>query len=194
MKKRVFIIHGWGGYPEEGWFPWLKGELEKKGFTVYIPFMPKSNKPEINSWVNKVDKITHKVNNSTYFIGHSIGCQTILRYLQTLSDKTKIGGVILIAGWFALTPESTETKEEKKIAKPWLDAPINFKKIRDIGKNIIAIFSDNDPDVDFKENSKIMIKELNAKVILLHNKGHFSGSDKVTKLPIVLKEMLKMAQ
>jgi hypothetical protein len=27
--KRVFIIHGWEGYPEEGWFPWLKKELEK---------------------------------------------------------------------------------------------------------------------------------------------------------------------
>ena len=20
MKKRVFIVHGWGGHPEEGWF------------------------------------------------------------------------------------------------------------------------------------------------------------------------------
>ena len=28
--KRVFIIHGWDGYPEEGWFPWLKEELEKE--------------------------------------------------------------------------------------------------------------------------------------------------------------------
>lgn len=24
--KRVFITHGWDGYPEEGWFPWLKKE------------------------------------------------------------------------------------------------------------------------------------------------------------------------
>ena len=26
MSKRVFIIHGWGGYPEEGCFPWLKND------------------------------------------------------------------------------------------------------------------------------------------------------------------------
>ena len=32
MKKRVFIVHGWDGYPEEVWFPWLKKELEAKGF------------------------------------------------------------------------------------------------------------------------------------------------------------------
>ena len=34
MNKRVFIAHGWDGYPEEGWFPWLKKELETKGFEV----------------------------------------------------------------------------------------------------------------------------------------------------------------
>jgi len=30
MQKRVFIIHGWDGYPEEGWFPWLKKKLKEK--------------------------------------------------------------------------------------------------------------------------------------------------------------------
>ena len=25
--KRVFIVHGWGGHPDEGWFPWLSSEL-----------------------------------------------------------------------------------------------------------------------------------------------------------------------
>ena len=28
--KRAFIIHGWGGHPEERWYPWAKNELEKK--------------------------------------------------------------------------------------------------------------------------------------------------------------------
>jgi len=26
--KTVYIIHSWEEYPEEGWFPWLKKELE----------------------------------------------------------------------------------------------------------------------------------------------------------------------
>ena len=30
MKKRVFIIHGWGGKPDEHWLPWLEEELAKK--------------------------------------------------------------------------------------------------------------------------------------------------------------------
>ena len=48
MSKRVFVIHGWGGYPEEGWKPWLKKELEKRGFTVFVPAMPDTEHPKMN--------------------------------------------------------------------------------------------------------------------------------------------------
>jgi len=44
--KRAYIIHGWDGYPEEGWFPWLKKELENKGYHVEIPSMPNSKHPK----------------------------------------------------------------------------------------------------------------------------------------------------
>ena len=64
MQKRVFIIHGWEGYPEEAWFPWLKKELETRGFEVFVPSMPDSGNPKIEVWVpflknlvGKCDKI-----------------------------------------------------------------------------------------------------------------------------------------
>lgn len=62
MSKRVFIIHGWGGYPDEGWLPWLKIELEKKNFEVFIPAMPDTDEPKINSWVSHLQKIAADAN------------------------------------------------------------------------------------------------------------------------------------
>lgn len=47
MPRRIFIIHGWGGTPKEGWFPWLKREFESKGFEVFIPQLPDSDNPRI---------------------------------------------------------------------------------------------------------------------------------------------------
>ena len=47
MQKRIYIIHGWDGHPEEGIFPWLKKELENNGFEVFNPLMPDPLKPEI---------------------------------------------------------------------------------------------------------------------------------------------------
>ena len=119
MAKRVFIIHGWGGNPEEGWFPWLKEELINHGFEVYIPSMPDTNNPTIKNWVGNLKNIIKSPDKNTYFVGHSIGCQTILRYLENLNDNIKVGKVILVAPWFRL--KMYESKEEVRIAKPWIE-------------------------------------------------------------------------
>jgi predicted alpha/beta hydrolase family esterase len=110
MKKRVFIIHGWGGNPDEHWLPWLKSELEQKGYEVVVPQMPNTNKPVIEEWVNHLSEIVGEVDAQTYFVGHSVGCQTILRYLETQAGK-KAGGCVLVAAWFKLEDlESLETR------------------------------------------------------------------------------------
>jgi len=36
MKKKAYIIHGWGEGPNEAWLVWLGGELEKFGWEVDI--------------------------------------------------------------------------------------------------------------------------------------------------------------
>lgn len=188
--NRVFIIHGWGGHPEEAWFLWLKKELESKEFEVHIPKMPNTNYPTIKEWVSYLRNSVGKVNRKTYFVGHSVGCQTILRYLETLSENLEIGGAVFIAPWLTL---ANIEKDEEKIAKPWLEIKINFDKIKKHTNNIIAIFSDDD-DVVPLENKKFFEKKLNAKTFVEHNKGHFSGSDNITKIPIILNELLRISK
>ncbi len=188
---RVFIIHGWEGYPEEGWFPWLKRELEQKGFNVFVPALPNPHKPRIDSWVAFLKKQVKNSYKETFFVGHSIGCQAILRYVESMPNNTKIGGAVFVAGWFNLM--SLESEEEKKIAKPWLEIPINYNKVKKHLDKIIAVFSDNDPFVS-SDNSKIFKEKLGAEIITEHNKGHFSGSDNVKELPSVLKALLKISK
>ncbi len=190
MIKRVFIIHGWDGYPEEGWFPWIKGVLEKKGFEVHVPAMPDASNPKINAWVSFLSKQVGKPDKNTFFVGHSIGCQTIIRYLEKVNED--VGGVVFVAGWFSLTPEAIPTKVEQAIAKPWLETPIDFGKVKKATKNFVAVFSDNDPFVVL-ENSKLFKERFSAKIVVEKNKGHFSGSDGVKELPVVLKELLRIS-
>src|SRR3989338_2892141 len=116
MKKRVFIVHMWDGRPTDGWYGWLKKELEQRGFKVYVPAMPKTSAPKIKPWIAHLSKIVGPPDKNTFFVGHSIGCQTILRYLETLPPNTRVGGAVFVAGWFTLM--NLETKEEQKIAKP----------------------------------------------------------------------------
>ena len=189
-NKRVFIIHGWDGYPDEGWFPWLKKELEQKGFQVQIPTMPEPAEPKIEAWVSHLSKIVGDVNENTFFVGHSIGCQTILRYLESVPADKKVGGAIFVAGWFTLM--NLETEEEKEIAKPWLEISIDFEKVKQHTKKFFAIFSDDDEVVPF-DNKDMFEKRLDAKTFVEQKKGHFSGSDGVLELPVVLESVLNIS-
>ena len=105
LQKRVFIIHGWDGYPEEGIFPWLKKELQNRGFSVFNPSMPELLRPKIKVWVEFLKEQVGALDENTFLFGHSIGAQIILRYLESLPEDTKIGGAVFLAGWIHLTEE-----------------------------------------------------------------------------------------
>jgi len=189
--KRAFIIHGWEVHPGEGWFPWLKKELGEKSFEVTVPQMPNPDEPKIEEWVPFLKEQVGETDEETFFIGHSIGCQTILRFLEGLGDTVKVGGVILVAGWVNLTAEVTGDKESYEIAKEWLETPLDWEKIKKHTDNFVSIFSNDDPYVPLGD-LEIFKKELGSKIVLEHNKKHFSGSDNVKELPVVLEEILKM--
>ncbi|MBI2086677.1 MAG: alpha/beta hydrolase [Candidatus Zambryskibacteria bacterium] len=189
--KRVFIIHGWGGHPEEGCFPWLKKELQTKGFQVFNPAMPNPLRPEIETWVSFLNNLIGTPDENTYLFGHSIGVQTILRYLENLPDNVKIGGAVFLAGWVNLTNEAYDDAEDAEIAKSWLETPINWAKIKYHTKKFIAIFSDNDSLVPLSD-AEIFKEKLGAKIIVENNKGHFSGSDGIDNLPSALEALLEL--
>ena len=189
-NKRVFIIHGWDGFPGEGWFPWLKAELELRGFSVFLPAMPQPNAPKIETWIPFLANLVGDADQNTFFVGHSIGCQTIIRYLQTLPQGAKIGGAVFVAGWYNL--RNLKTEEDKRIAGPWVNTPRDDQKIKQVINKAIAIFSDNDPFV-IPANMDSWRNLIGAKIIVEHNKGHFSGSDGITELPSALDSLLEIA-
>ena len=191
MNKKVYIIHGWDGYPEEGWFPWLKMELEKKGIQVYVPQMPKPEEPRINNWVPYLKEIISNSDSNTYFIGHSIGCQAVVRYLESLGETQKIGGAVFVAGFFKRLTNIEKDDISSSVVSEWLGTPINFDNVKKCINKSIAIFSDDDPYVPI-DNQDEFRSMLNSEIIIEHNKGHFSGTTGTVELPIVLDSILKI--
>jgi hypothetical protein len=187
MKKRLFIVHGWGGSPSEPLIAWLGNEGNKIGFETNVLEMPHTDTPTISDWINYIKLKVQYLDENTYFIGHSIGCQAILRYLE-LQDNVKIGTAIFIAPWLILT--AIEAEEDNIIAKPWVETPIDFEKIKKVISKCVMIFSDNDPYVPFKESQELFKKNLGPKIIVEHNKGHFTQEDGVVDLPIAIQELI----
>ena len=184
-KKRLIIVHGWEGYPKEGWYPWLKKEMEKRGWEVQVPTMPSTNRPKIFEWLPFLQQTVGKADGSVFLVGHSLGCITILRFLENLQESKLIGGAILIAGF--------DNPIMHKELKNFFEEPIAWEKIKKKCKKFVSIHSTDDPYVPI-ENSSSFKKNLGAKTIVTSGFRHFSGEDGITFLPAALEELLKISK
>jgi len=167
--KQAYLVHGWDGSPANCWFPWLSKELEKLGYKVKALKMPHPITPTIKDWVATLEKEI-KPSEETILIGHSIGCQTIMRYLEKPNRRVK--AVFLVAGFFHLESMDVESKESQEIARPWLETAIDFTQIKKNCTKFTALFSDNDQYVPLGD-AKLFEKNLQAKTIIEKNKSHY---------------------
>jgi len=183
MAKRAFLIHGWEGYPEEGWRPWLKSQLEKSGFTVIVPAMPDTKHPTLSAWLGCLAKTVGTPDSECYFVGHSLGCITILRYLESIPQE--VGGAVLVAGFSSnLGYDELES---------FFTKPIDWELIRKNCKKFVAIHSDNDKFVSL-HYADIFKEKLGADVVVQHDMKHFSGSDGVMELPAARDAVLSLTK
>lgn len=181
---QAYIIHGGGEGPDSCWFPWLKQKLEKKGYQVSIPLMPERS-VDIQGWVDVLNA-NIKPSPQTIIVGHSRGCQAILRYLQ--NAPALFSGVYLVAPYTKLKFNDWRSKS----IEHWLSKPIKWSAVKKSAKTFVALFSDNDEIVDISQ-AKVFETNLGARVVLEHNKGHFDDAAKITELPSLLAEIDRYA-
>src|SRR3989344_6374953 len=182
-KKRVFIIHGWVGKPDRHWYPWLKAQLESNDIEVAVPAMPNTEEPKLAVWLKKIKETVKKNDEETYFIGHSLGAVTILRYIEKLAPKEKVGGVVLVGGLIVT--------HKKKLAD-FLKDELDYKKIKShITKKIVATHSDNDPVVPLSD-AELVRDNLGAELIIVPKAWHFDDADGWSELPQARDALLKM--
>ncbi len=180
--KRIIIVHGWGGNPQQNWMPLVKKDLEKRGWEVRIPAMPDTKLPKLNRWLSKLDEVIGDPDKNLYLVGHSLGCITIMRYLEKLPGNQKIGGVIFLAGF-------TDGLNIQEV-KTFFETPINFADIKQKADKFVALHSDNDEYVSLRYGD-IFKEKLGAEVIIKHLRDHFSDPKDDKENSILLQEIIE---
>lgn len=170
--------------PETNWKPWLRQELEAKGMKVDVPEMPNTEYPIASEWVAMLTGMIGEPTQDTYLIGHSLGCITILRYLESLKENQKIGGTILVAGFGGRFPKYHAGNHDT-----FFDHELNWQRIRSHCNNFVAIHSDDDPGVNV-EQLDLFEDKLGAKILREHGFGHFGSADGIFEIPLVRDELL----
>lgn len=181
--KKIYIIHGWEGASDRDWIGSSAAAFRTKGYEVVAPDMPNTDTPVIEEWVSHLASLVTTVDSDTYFIGHSIGCQTIMRFLQNahINADAKAAGAIFVAGWFDLT--NLETKEQEEIAKPWIETSIDTEKVRQCLGYSVVMLSNNDPWVPFEKTKKKFEEKLGSEIVVLEAAGHVTADDGFGEFP-----------
>ena len=160
--KKALILHAWCSTPSDDWYPWLKRQLENKGYEVYVPDLPtmQNNLPDMKKQLGFIEK-NIKIDKDTIVFGHSLGTLLAMR----LAEKYPFKKMFLIAGW-----DFNDLTFEHRL---FWKTPINHKKIKAHVKKIFVFSSDNDPYITAIQ-AEDMCKRLSGKFILIKGKSHFS--------------------
>jgi len=177
-KPNFLILHGYTGRANKNFIPWLKEELEKKGYHVQSPQMPNTDNPTENEQVDYVVD-NCQIDKDTIVVGHSLGAIVAMKMI--IKIKKPIQGLVLVAA--AMDPAS-QTSESRLFHRTFnWDIDFNLLK-KTAGFRIVLS--------DIAENKRInylekLANNLDAKLVVgLAAKEHFTAKEE----PLILQTLL----
>lgn len=179
--NRLVIVHGLSSTPRHHWYQSIKNELVPHFKSVIIPRMPQPRKPDPDVWVNTLKKALPDPDEDTLFIGHSLGCITILHYLSSIEPERKIGGIVFVSGF-------VNKIKEIPVVDAFINKDSDYSSLQSRIEKRLVLFSSNDKIVP-PQNTIYLSHLLNSKLYCYHNCGHFTQDDGVKDLPHI-KELL----
>ena len=178
-EPNFLILHGYTGLPGKNFIPWLKQEIESKGYKVQAPEMPNSNDPKEEEQVNFVLQ-NCKIDKNTIIVGHSLGCVVAQKVL--MRHNSRIMGLILIASATDKTfPGSIERPFWKNFS--W---DIDYEKVKELTK-FRTVVSDLLEDKKRGEYLKFLKEKLGSGFFeTTASKQHFTDLQEPELLKVVL--------
>lgn len=173
--KQALVLHAWYNNPKNNWYPWLRIELKKRDFSVYIPELPtlQTDLPDL-AQILKFVTSNFELNRQTVVVGHSLGAVVAMR----LAEKHSYAKMFLVAGW------DYDDLYRQHIL--FWKTKMKHAQIRRHVKNVYVYSSDKDPYITTFQAEE-MSKRLGGKFILVKGAGHFTDKDGITKIPELLK-------
>ena len=159
MDKRILIIPGLGDSGESHWQTyWLK----KFDNSVKLN-QDNWDEPELNKWLEKLNKAILKINEPVFLIAHSLGVSLLVHWTERYNNSN-VKGALLVAPADVDSPAHTP------------DVVRNFSPIP-IGKipfSSIVVASENDPFVNINR-AKYFAAQWGSEFINIGAKGHINS-------------------
>ena len=181
MKNNYLLLHGSFGSPFVNWFPWLRQEIEKRELVVYTPDFPTGvGYQNYNNWSNLLDSYVSAglINENTVVFAHSIAPVFISHFL--VEHNIKVNKLVFVCGFNNYISNVEEYDTVNKTM--YFD---NLEAIKNYAKEIICIYSNNDPYVKY-DLEKEFADKVSTKQVIIENGGHLTTEFGYTEFPELL--------
>lgn len=180
----VYIVHGFMASPSDHWFQWLKEKLEERGISVKVLELPDSSAPNPIVWQKALYENIDRLNRNTFFVAHSLGCVSLLTYLQENINDKSIGGLVLVSGFVSPLPKLPQLND-------FVEYQFDFEKIISAVKQRTVIGSPQDSIVPYYLTREVA-KYLESNLYSIDDAGHFLADDGYDTFPYLLEILLTM--
>ncbi|MCC2630506.1 MAG: leucine--tRNA ligase [Candidatus Paceibacter sp.] len=194
-KPKVLILHGLTATPTVNWYQDAQERLNKLGYEVIIPDLPKSEKVLTpKDWLTALNKIKFKREDELFIVGHSLGGATAAQYI--LKNNLKVKKLILVApvgkrkDWKHL--KDLFTANQIKTIENFADAKIDFKKLNKLVSSTSIFASQDDPIIPI--GTEKTYAELNPTTRIFADKKHFSSRHNINTLSELAEEFPSLDQ
>jgi predicted alpha/beta hydrolase family esterase len=165
--KAAFLFHGTGGSNEDYfWFADTKNFLEGRGYSVWWPLLPNTDKPELVESREFIQNTMPAIDEESIIIGHSSACPLILDLLQ--KNDIRVKQVVLVSGFYSHI-------DDDGYSKRMLPESFDWETIKSRAKNFVVINSDNDPWGCSDIQARPTAIALGATLIVPTGEGHMGS-------------------
>ena len=178
---RVLVVPRWSGTAASDFYPWLERELARRAPGVRLevaPLLPAPDRPEIEACLEALADLAPA---RTLLLGHSVGCQVLLRRLARLPDGVRAPALLCTAGWWTVDrPWDT--------LRPWIETPFEHARAAARCERIEVLLSDDDPFThDTAETGRVFAERLGARIQIAPGRRHFNAPEEPAVLEAVLR-------
>ncbi|MGB1274309.1 MAG: alpha/beta hydrolase [Nannocystaceae bacterium] len=184
---QLLIVPRWSGRGTCDWYPWVTQQLEEKApkrFTEIRVFeYPNPDAPTIAETSAALTEVFDQLRPSwpgLALVGHSVGCQALLRALAHSGMAGPCAGLLCVAGWWSVDKPWPSIR-------PWVDRFVDFERARGSAGPTRVLLSDNDPFTrDWQGNASLWKSRMRADVSIVPGAKHFNQVEEPAVLEAIL--------
>jgi predicted alpha/beta hydrolase family esterase len=185
--KKVIILHGAYGYPDENWFGWLKSELVLQGVSCEVPAFPTPAGQSLQGWLEVFKETAARLDEKTILIGHSLGAAFLLRWLEL--NPVQLRASILVGAFLGAVgiPRFDEINQD------FFVKAFDWELLRKCSKEFFCYQGSNDPYVS-KAMFDFIADQLQARRILVAQGGHLNAAAGYRQFPLLLNHVNQLLE